>query len=48
LRVGVTLGAGHLLWRSFVYQALYIFMTIHARQLHRSVDRMLELLPIDK
>lgn len=47
-RVRVALRAAHLLRRGFVRQALHVLMAIHAGQLHRGVDRMLEFLPVDK
>jgi hypothetical protein len=39
----MTISAQDFLGRRFVCQAFYILVAIHARQLHRAVDGMLEL-----
>lgn len=48
LRVGMAIGAQNFLGRCFVRQTLYVLVAVHARELHGSVNGMLELFRIDE
>ncbi len=48
LRVSMAIGAENLLRRRLVGQALHILVAVHAGQLHRAVDGVLELFGVDE